>query len=214
MMKTLFATVLATISPNLPDPDPNAKQLATTSEVHPAPPGVDYATNDTPFGAILRGELPARSYAETKCLYAFRDRTARAPLHALIIPKQRVDSVFDLKGGGITNNQNQIIDSSDVCFQNDVELITSMKEMAFEILKKEQLEAFEKNDYILCFHIPPFYSVSHLHMHVLAPASQMSPLMRDGKYRLGTRWCVGVDYILSRLKDGKASLPPGYPFFK
>jgi len=194
MIKTIATTILASISSNL---TPNLENPPNTISpyIHPAPPGVDYSTNASPFGAILRGELPSLPILETSNYYAFHDRTPRAPLHALLIPKQQIDSILDLT----SPNYHQL---------------NEMKTLALQILQTYQREAYEKEDYILCFHIPPFYSVPHLHLHILAPASQMTNIMRNGKYRTGSRWCVGLDYALERLQQKKTVLPFGYPFLK
>ena len=60
---------------------------------HDPPPGVHYDDNPSVFGRILRGELASADYAETPTLLAFRDRTPRASLHALVIPKAYVGAM-------------------------------------------------------------------------------------------------------------------------
>jgi diadenosine tetraphosphate (Ap4A) HIT family hydrolase len=76
-----------------------------------------------------------------------------------------------------------------------------MKQMALSILQQEEGDAFEVGDYILCFHVPPFNSVDHLHLHVLAPASQMNFAYKYGKYLTGTPWCLGLDELIQRLEE-------------
>ena len=133
----------------------------TTVEYHEPPPGTpdDYSDNPTVFGEILRGDVPSRPYQENAQLYAFRDRSPKAPLHALVIPKSYVPTVYSLKP---SKNKDD---------DNDVQLVQDMRKLGLDILKNEYPTALENNDYILCFHIPPFNSVDHLHLHVLAPAS-------------------------------------------
>ena len=149
-------------------------------KVHEAPSGVDYADNPTVFGKILRGELPASPYLESEQLFSFRDRSPRAPLHALVIPKCHIPSVDNLN-------------------PTDVDLVTSMKNLGLDILRAEEPDALERCDYIMCFQVPPFNSVNHLHLHVLAPVSKMSVLMRF-VYKVDTFWCSSVDSILDRLR--------------
>ena len=163
----------------LPHPEPTATYRVP-------PPGVPrtYEDNTSVFGDILRGELPASAYAESETLLTFRDRSPRAPLHGLVIPKRHIRGVRNL-------------------MLDDLNTIT---EMALDVIKKEQPEAYSEEDYILRFHIAPFNSVDHLHLHVLAPASQMDYIFRHGKYRNGTIWCTGVDDVISRLKMGKSAV--------
>ena len=75
------------------DADEEKKLPAKVATYHDPPPGVDYADNPSVFGRILRGELASADYAETPTLLAFRDRTPRASLHALVIPKAYVGAM-------------------------------------------------------------------------------------------------------------------------
>jgi hypothetical protein len=82
------------------------------ARLHPPPPGVDYAENPTIFGKKLRGEMAADILEDSPTLLAFRDIHPRAPLHALIIPKQFVPSVFDL------NNAALLLDLQDMAHKS------------------------------------------------------------------------------------------------
>jgi len=109
-------------------------------------------------------------------------------LHALVIPKRFVPNVYSLT-------------------PDDANLVQSMRQMGLEVLEKEQPKAFATKDYIFCFHIPPFNSVDHLHLHVLAPASEMNVAYRYGKYSCGARWCISDLEVIDRLKGGQAAVP-------
>jgi hypothetical protein len=82
-----------------------------------------------------------------------------------------------------------------------------MRQMGLELLEEQQPETLEAKDYILCFHIPPFNSVDHLHLHVLAPASKMNVMYRYGKYNCGSRWCISDLEVIERLKGGFVAVP-------
>jgi diadenosine tetraphosphate (Ap4A) HIT family hydrolase len=155
---------------------------------HDPPQGVSYQENPTVFGQILEGKLPCSEIRETETTLTFRDRSPRAPLHALVIPKRCIRSVFELDP------------------THDLELVEEMKKTALETIKVEHPKSFEERDYILCFHVPPFISVGHLHLHVLAPASDMNILYRYGKYRVGTIWCTSLNTVLDLLSEGKPFL--------
>ncbi|MGD1936373.1 MAG: histidine triad nucleotide-binding protein [Cyanophyceae cyanobacterium] len=54
---------------------------------------MDNAANDTIFGKIIRKEIPADIvYEDDQCL-AFRDINPQAPVHLLVIPKVRIESL-------------------------------------------------------------------------------------------------------------------------
>ena len=139
-----------------------------------------FQSNPTVFGRILEGSLPSRTLSESSDLYAFCDRTPRAPLHGLVIPKVYIKSIRTLQ---------------------DPDLLEKIQDMAMDILQQYQPIAKEEGDYILCFHVPPFISVGHLHLHVLAPASEMSWIYRYGKYLPGTPWCTDVEKVYQRIKS-------------
>jgi diadenosine tetraphosphate (Ap4A) HIT family hydrolase len=157
-------------------------------QYHEPPQNVDYADNSSVFGAILRGETRSLTLKETTNVLAFQDRSPRAPFHALVIPKKLIKNVFGLD-------------------QKDLPLVEEMHGMAADLLQSYQPDALLANDYILCYHVPPFNSVEHLHLHVLAPASEMKWLFRFTKYLPGTRWCTGGEQVRQRLKDGKKAVP-------
>lgn len=168
---------------------PSTADVPLTKQYHIPPPGVTYESNLTPFGAILRGELPAHVYQETTNVLALEDIRPRAPLHALIIPKRLIPSVLNL-----TNTK------------DDVALLDEMQSVAFQVLQLHQPTALATKDYMLRFHIPPYASVSHLHLHVLAPASQLKWYHRYIKYQSNTVWCT--DWDATRQKLGSTNRLP------
>jgi len=78
-----------------------------------------------------------------------------------------------------------------------------MQRTALETIQSCHPEAYDTHDYILCFHVPPFTSVDHLHLHVLAPASDMQWEYRYGKYLRGMKWCTGVEMVAEALVSGE-----------
>lgn len=155
---------------------------------HTPPLNVNYENNPSVFGAILRGELPTLTLNETDSILAFEDKAPRAPLHALVIPKKYIKTVVELR-------------------DDDVHLLQDMQQIAMALIHKYYPEAAKREDYILCYHVPPFNSVDHLHLHVLAPASEMSWIYRYGKYLVGTPWCIGESQVRHRLRLGMTAVP-------
>jgi diadenosine tetraphosphate (Ap4A) HIT family hydrolase len=156
----MFAPCLSLLHPQ------NAGSEGRIRRYHNPPPGISYEENSSVFGRILDGTLPCAELRETDITLTFRDIHPAAPLHALVIPKQFILSVFELDPGN----------------DNDLELLKEMKEEALATIQAEEPKSFEEKDYILCFHMPPFLSVKHLHLHVLAPASKMNFFNRNLKF--------------------------------
>eukprot|EP00548_Thalassiothrix_antarctica_P019844 CAMPEP_0194189470 /NCGR_PEP_ID=MMETSP0154-20130528/59172_1 /TAXON_ID=1049557 /ORGANISM="Thalassiothrix antarctica, Strain L6-D1" /LENGTH=219 /DNA_ID=CAMNT_0038910653 /DNA_START=258 /DNA_END=914 /DNA_ORIENTATION=+ len=161
-----------------------------------------FDSNPTVFGEILRGELKMGYIRETYNLVAFEDIHPRAPLHGLIIPKQHIRSVLELSSATDGDEEAQQQPKN---HNTSIKLLEEMSDLARALVRDKHPEAYEKGDYRLCFHIPPFYSVDHLHLHVLAPVSAMAPIYQYGKYRTGVRWCIGMDTVMDCLHRG---LPP------
>jgi diadenosine tetraphosphate (Ap4A) HIT family hydrolase len=155
---------------------------------HKPPRGVNYAENPSVFGKILRGETAVLTLYESCDLLAFQDKTPRAKLHALVISKRFIPTVASLT-------------------RDDLPLLDDMRAAALDLIEQHHPKALVESDYILCFHVPPFNSVNHLHLHVLAPASEMTFCHQFGKYQVGTRWCVDEAVVRDRLKAGKKAVP-------
>ncbi|KAG9493539.1 hypothetical protein GDO78_001440 [Eleutherodactylus coqui] len=117
-------------------------------------------------------------------LACFRDIRPGAPHHYLVVPKAHVGNCKTL-----TNEH--------------VQLVQNMVEIGKCVLQKNNVTDME--DIRLGFHWPPFCSISHLHLHVLAPASQLGFLSRM-IYRLNSYWFITADQLIERLQsNGPAS---------
>ena len=160
-----------------------------TSQYHEPPPNVDYCTNPSVFGKILNGTLPCRSYHESANLLAFRDKHPKSRFHGLVIPKRYIKDISSLS-------------SED----SDVELLREMHRLGLSLIQTYEPQAYADGDFITCYHVPPFTSVDHLHLHVLAPASEMSFVYKI-KYWTGMRWCIDDEVVIDRLASGSSATP-------
>ena len=190
----------------------------------------DYDSNPSVFGKILRGELAnSRIVGESNRLLVFEDIKPRAPLHALVIPKQQIPSLFDLDDCAITTTASATITSSSITSPfASLSLLEEMNASGHDLVRTRYPEAYERGDYILCFHLPPFVSVDHLHLHVLAPASSMHWIYRNVKYHVekssdsnnsdefekrvnanafSGRWSIGMEDVLARVRAGSTPTP-------
>ncbi|KAM4633175.1 adenosine 5'-monophosphoramidase HINT3-like isoform 1-T1 [Polymixia lowei] len=111
-------------------------------------------------------------------LVCFRDSKPGARHHYLIVPRSHVGNCKTLQ-------------------KDHIPLVEQMEEMGRGILEKNEVR--DLDDVRMGFHLPPFSSVPHLHLHVLAPASQMNSrsLVRYGPQ---SYWFITVDKVLHQLK--------------
>lgn len=80
-----------------------------------------------------------------------------------------------------------------VYFYNDSFVVEKLITVAKKVLEEKGCDL---NDIRLGFHCPPFNSVGHLHLHVIAPASGLS-FLSGAIFRPNTWWFTAVMYFIS-----------------
>ncbi|KAJ6577604.1 HIT-like domain-containing protein [Mycena capillaripes] len=98
---------------------------------------------------------------EDELFVAFRDRKPAAEHHIQVVPKRHIASVKSLR-------------------KQDVKLVRSLKSIGDKLL--DDLGVLQSMR-VFGFHIPPFNSVNHLHLHV--QGLPYKP-MRQTKYRISS----------------------------
>ncbi|XP_026197945.1 histidine triad nucleotide-binding protein 3-like isoform X2 [Anabas testudineus] len=142
------------------------------------------------FCLIARNEdKEAEVVAKNEELVCFRDIDPAAPHHYLVVPKQHIHSCFSLHRGHI-------------------DLVKRMAKMGKDVLREQGIT--DMKDTRLGFHQPPYISVNHLHLHVLAPISQISKYMAY-KFIPETVSFVTEESLLQRLKN---NAPPVKHYFR
>ena len=99
------------------------------------------------FCRIVRREIPAKIAAESSKALAFYDIHPQAPAHLLIIPKEHIGSVLDVR-------------------ESHAE---TLKDMVFLAQKTARSEGVDKSGFRLVFNCGPDagQAVDHLHLHLL-----------------------------------------------
>uniref|UniRef100_A0A8C7QK38 HIT domain-containing protein n=1 Tax=Oncorhynchus mykiss TaxID=8022 RepID=A0A8C7QK38_ONCMY len=113
-------------------------------------------------------------------LVCFRDINPAAPHHYLVVPKKHIVSCFSL-------------------FKEHVKLVERMAEMGRAVLQENGI--VNPNDIRMGFHRPPYISVPHLHLHVLAPTSEITDDMAH-KFTPGTMRFATEDLLRRTLVSG------------
>ncbi|KAF9007407.1 HIT-like domain-containing protein [Cyathus striatus] len=119
--------------------------------------------------------------------FAFKDHKPAAVHHIQVIPKAHIDSVKSLR-------------------QEDAELVKHMETIGHKLLDKFDVD---KSMRVMGFHIPPFNSVYHLHLHVQAMpytssrrAAKYPVSIGYGTHQKGFSWFVEVGQAIRILEQG------------
>ncbi|XP_018610031.1 histidine triad nucleotide-binding protein 3-like [Scleropages formosus] len=131
------------------------------------------------FCKIVNKEVKSDLLHYDEDLSCFRDIKPGAPHHYLVVPSRHMGNCKSLR-------------------QEHVQLVEKMVELGKTMLKNNNVMDLE--DVRLGFHWPPFCSVTHLHLHVLAPASQMGFMSRL-VYRPDSYWFITADQLIQRLNS-------------
>ncbi|XP_073341436.1 adenosine 5'-monophosphoramidase HINT3 [Pagrus major] len=131
------------------------------------------------FCKIINNEMGTELLHCDEEISCFRDIKPGAPHHYLVVPTKHVGNCKSLS-------------------KEHVPLVKQMVETGKEILQKNSVT--DLSDVRFGFHWPPFCSVTHLHLHVLAPASQMSFMSRLF-YRLNSYWFITADQLIELLNS-------------
>ncbi|XP_073672577.1 adenosine 5'-monophosphoramidase HINT3 [Garra rufa] len=130
------------------------------------------ANREDPYTEIL---------AEDEDIVCFEDIDPGAPHHYLVIPKKHIYSCLSLQANDININ-----------------LVKKMADMGRDVLKAKNVTNLE--DISLGFHVPPYITVPHLHLHVLAPFSQ---LFKWTECKYTAFWYITEEKMLQELKKEK-----------
>uniref|UniRef100_A0A671U8M2 Histidine triad nucleotide-binding protein 3-like n=1 Tax=Sparus aurata TaxID=8175 RepID=A0A671U8M2_SPAAU len=109
-------------------------------------------SEDCPFCQIAQSQTDTEILLSDDELLCFRDMKPGATHHYLVVTRTHIDNCKSLQWG-------------------DIPLVERMVEMGRTVLEKNKVSNLD--DVRFGFHIPPFSSVPHLHLHALAPASTM-----------------------------------------
>ncbi|KAF9933848.1 hypothetical protein FBU30_004244 [Linnemannia zychae] len=136
------------------------------------------------FCAIAGSGTPTQLIYKDDEIVAFQDINPAAETHILIIP---VDHIKNIKA--VTTDH--------------IPLLEKMRLKGIDLLRERGHDPEQSR---LGFHVPPFNTVDHLHLHVIGGA--MKSNFRKLKYETGRMWYMDLTQLQSTL-DKKRRIQEG-----
>ncbi|KAG0054726.1 Histidine triad nucleotide-binding protein 3 [Gryganskiella cystojenkinii] len=112
-------------------------------------------------------------------MVAFHDRNPAAETHILIISLEHISSVKTVQ-------------------PHHLELLLRIKLKALELLMDHGHDPGDPTQARLGFHVPPYNTVDHLHLHVLG--GEFKSAYRNTKYEKGRKWYLDLEDLFTRLR--------------
>ncbi|KAK6645553.1 hypothetical protein RUM43_001830 [Polyplax serrata] len=128
------------------------------------------------FCNIYNGKEPATVVYKDEEVIVFNDIRPASKNHLLVVPKEHIANAKHLT-------------------KEQIPVVENLMEHGEKIIKERNADLADTR---FGFHWPPFNSISHLHLHVISPASAMS-LIGKIIFKEGTLWFVSPQYVLQRL---------------
>jgi diadenosine tetraphosphate (Ap4A) HIT family hydrolase len=143
--------------------------------------------------------------------------------HVLVVPRNR--PLHNTAEGNGNKFLKTCADLSPT--ESDIDLLSHMKTVGHDVMAKHQKSMSMMSEgeggvktktkansdtntgtpYGYFFHVPPYNSINHLHLHVLGSKDNRSSIKNYIKYPpfdIETHWCIRLDTILASLKLKKA----------
>lgn len=134
---------------------------------------------DCIFCKISSGKDKTELLYEDEQFVAFNDHKPASEIHYLIVPKDHLESCKTLN-------------------EQHIDVIKRMTEIGMGLVKD-----MDQKQVRFGFHWPPIILVKHLHLHVIAPISNMSFMSRL-IFKENSWWFVSPNYMIKRLENMKS----------
>ncbi|CAD7002848.1 unnamed protein product [Ceratitis capitata] len=143
-----------------------------------------FVTDSSDMGRCIFCDISSGKQPNTELLFEndefviFKDIKPASTYHYLAVPKRHTESLKALT-------------------KDDLALVDHMEQGLKSFFEKNNITT---TDALFGFHLPPFISVKHLHMHGIAPRSTMS-FMNRMMFKPDSGWFKSVENARKYLQD-------------
>jgi diadenosine tetraphosphate (Ap4A) HIT family hydrolase len=109
----------------------------------------------------------------------------RSEFHYLVIPKEHIGSIDDLS----TSEHLQLLEHMRQ---------VGIKSVAEQIRSKNL--SLDRHPLLVAFHVPPFYTIDHLHMHILSSSTFVSK-KASFYFQNPSMWCLHYDTVIEQVQQ-------------
>ena len=136
---------------------------------------------DCLFCNIIKRTEPGTIVHECDLFSAFHTIRPYTDIHVLMCPKKHIQSCSVLST------------------ENDAKLVEDMVQSSYDLMKKTF--GLNKEEVLLVFHVPPFNSIDHLHLHVIGNPENMSWV---GKLKYSENlfgYCKNANTVIKEIRE-------------
>ena len=144
-----------------------------------ATPGGDQPVLKCLFCDVMTGAESGTIVYENEDLSVFRNIRPYTANHLLVTPRKHIKSIHELSG----EDHAQLVES-----------LVAAGRTALNSLKEGSGDSA-----LMCFHVPPFNSVDHLHLHAIGDPDTLS-VVGSMKYAPGNVYCRSAEETCQNLR--------------
>ncbi len=138
------------------------------------------------FCAYVSQQAARTLIYEDELVVAFQSKSPAATRHLLVVSREHIATVKDLKFGHIG-------------------LLKHMESIGKKVLESPESKVQLSGKYLYGFHVPPFNSVDHLHLHCFS--LPFLDCLRQLKYLPKSPWFLTITDLIKKLERNAQTRP-------
>mmetsp|Transcript_40230 Transcript_40230/g.41033 ORF Transcript_40230/g.41033 Transcript_40230/m.41033 type:complete len:227 (-) Transcript_40230:2-682(-) len=158
--------------------------------------GVTYGENGEMtsciFCNIIDRNAPANIIYEDEHFVCFTDISPVTSYHNLVIPRKHIDNISDLAGASHAQLVRDMVNIGKKClFRKSL----TDKNVSYKDLNEKEKHILNTAQF--SFHVPPWNSINHLHLHCIGQPDQMGWLERLKHWESSSVWSVSAEHVIN-----------------